>query len=221
MNLRKSLFAMLPFVSIFLAPAAYAQTSLLNTANSTIPNGSTSTGLGVDQYTYLGAGFSTTQAFTVTSLGFNGGGDSAFSIPNIYLVKANSDFTPVDSTLSSAVYTSKTMPPITNSDVTFFTNFLLPAGNYDLFVGVPSGASGNQNDAYVTQGEAVNGTQVFLNYNQGSTKVITQVGGTGERFFVNGTPAAVPEASTTVSFGLLLVLGASGLLVAKQRSLRA
>jgi len=30
-------------------------------------------------------------------------------------------------------------------------------------------------------------------------------------------PAAVPEASTTLSFGLLLVLGGGGLLVAKRR----
>ncbi len=36
----------------------------------------------------------------------------------------------------------------------------------------------------------------------------------------SGAPAAVPEASTTVSFGLLLMLGLGGIAVARKRSLR-
>jgi hypothetical protein len=64
-----------------------------------------------------------------------------------------------------------------------------------------------------TFGTYVNTTGIALNNTSGNWRF--------DNVNFSGTPAAVPEASTTISFGLLLALGLGGFAVAKKRTVRA
>ena len=226
----KTASAMLALATILLTPQSAQAQNLLDTASPTVAEGSQVDGWDLDTQ-WLGASFTTTQDYTVTQLGFNGGVNSGSIflalVPATTLPGGICDTPdlPVDYTLSDAVYHTSFTSPAVNTDVSATTNFLLPAGTYDLIAG--SGAFGTSGQGFVTQFESVNGIPTFVVGEPASA-----LGGSGSaetfysettstnftgRFFVSGVPATVPEASATVSFSLLLALDLGGVVMAHKK----
>lgn len=189
-----------------------------------MPTGSASVGYFLSSAQQIGTPFSTTQAYTVTDVGINGGLNPGTGNNEIFLALVPVDpvtLLPTSQTLSNAVFHTVFTAPATNSDLSFNTNFTLAPGQYALIAG--SGLFGATGQGFLTSTETSLGQPTyFIGQPKGGTYTYHSAGAPFSRFFVDGTPAnAVPEASSVVSFGLMLSLGLGGFAVARRRKASA
>ena len=112
----------------------------------------------------------------------------------------------------NSVFTVNVTAPDYNTFYSVYDSFFNPANLAQNYLG-DAGVSGNT------------AFSILATPNENLILVLNTAGGTGVRststFTTSFTTAPVPEASTTVSLGLLLALGMGGMVVAAKRKKRA